>query len=103
MGGRPARRCVASVTAEGCPCVSRFLLLQMSLFRVTHHVASAAGFIHEHRVSKVPPGRGGGTCGMRGFGAFPTSQDGVLVGDSPPKSLGAEVMTGAAAAFFPPG
>lgn len=40
---------------------------------------------------------------MRGFGAFPTSQDGVLVGDSPPKSLGAEVMTEAAAAFFPPG
>lgn len=45
----------------------------------------------------------GRTCGMRGFRAFPTSQDGVLVGDSPPESLGAEVMTGAAAAFFPPG
>ena len=44
-----------------------------------------------------------GMCGMRGFGAFPISWDGVLAGDSPPESLGADVMTGAAAAFFSPG
>ena len=49
-----------------CLCVSCFLPLQMSLLRAFPvngpHTTwpSADGFFHEHRVSKVPPGRGGG-------------------------------------------